>query len=83
MSAPTADSFPADTGAQDIAEKLQAYLAGKGVADPKVSGLRRLTGGSSHDTWALDLTEGTGDSAVGTPLVMRRNFALASLDMSP
>ena len=74
MSAPAADS-----GAQDIAEKLQAYLAGKGLADPKVGGLRRLTGGSSHDTWAFDLSEGTAI----TQLVMRRNFAAASLDMSP
>ena len=89
MSAPTADSSPADTGARDIAEKLQAYLAGKGLTDPKVGGLRRLTGGSSHDTWAFDLGAfdlgalDLGEGGAITPLVMRRNFAAASLDMSP
>ena len=75
------DTPPADSGALEIAGKLQAYLAGKGMASPVVGNLRRLTGGSSHDTWALDLRE-DGAEAI-TALVMRRNFAPGSLDMSP
>lgn len=81
MSTPGPDLSPSDAGALDIAGKLEVYLAGKGVVGPRVSNLRRLTGGSSHDTWALDLGSKTG--AAITPLVMRRNFASASLDLSP
>lgn len=69
------------TGAEDIASKLQIFLRGHGLTDPRITHLRRLTGGSSHDTWALDLTD--GEAAPETPLIMRRNFAANSLDLPP
>lgn len=68
---------------EDLGEALAAYLAGNGFADPRVSGLRRLTGGSTHDTWAFSLDHGAVGGRQDVPLILRRNMAMESLDMAP
>jgi len=78
MNAPCADGQDLD-----IAATLSAFLAGRGFKTVRVSTLQRLTGGSSHDTWAFDLTHGDEPHHETTRLVMRRNLGAASLDMSP
>ena len=73
----------AGSGTDDLAPALAACLADGGYADPRVSGLRRLTGGSTHDTWAFDLEHGAAGQRQGAPLILRRNLAMESLDMPP
>jgi aminoglycoside phosphotransferase (APT) family kinase protein len=67
----------------DLQQGLRAYLQSQGVVDADVSDLRRLTGGSTHDTWAFDLQSGPPTARVNEPLILRRNLAHDSLDMSP
>lgn len=77
------NSTSADTQTDDLREGLSAYLLEQGEVNAEVSGLRRLTGGSTHDTWAFDLASGSPGSRVVKPLILRRNLAHESLDMSP
>jgi aminoglycoside phosphotransferase (APT) family kinase protein len=59
---------------------LQLEASALGLSD--VRGLRRLTGGSSHETWAFDarLTSESGVEFV--PFILRREFELPLFDMS-
>lgn len=76
------------SGEEELGAQLTSCLADNGYYAPHVSGLRRLTGGSTHDTWAFDLEygdleKGTADTHQNQPLILRRNLAHASLDMTP
>lgn len=73
------NEVPTLSGTDDLASALAACLAGYGYANPRVSSLRRLTGGSTHDTWAFDLHYG-GEVE---PLILRRNLAAGSLELTP
>ncbi|GGY90730.1 phosphotransferase family protein [Novosphingobium colocasiae] len=68
------------TGAtpQDMARALTHVLGTQWGRDVAISALRRLTGGTSHDSWAFDADDG----AVVHPLILRREFAGAALDVS-
>lgn len=73
----------AGSGADDLAHALAACLANGGYADAHVSGLRKLTGGSTHDTWAFDLDYMADGARLSAPLILRRNLSTQSLDMEP
>lgn len=62
---------------QDLAAGLTEVLTGHLGRPVTVSGLRRLAGGSSHETWALDAAATDGDVL---PLVLRREFHSGMLD---
>jgi aminoglycoside phosphotransferase (APT) family kinase protein len=51
------------------------------MPDAQVTGLRRLAGGTGHETWAFDLCEDTGQPTHS--LVLRRNFEHGMLDGDP
>lgn len=68
---------------EELGESLAIYLAGNGFAEAHVSCLRRLTGGSTHDTWAFDLEHGAKNKGQSAPLILRRNLGMESLDMPP
>lgn len=59
--------------AADLAGVLSEHL-GRPVT---VAGLKRLAGGSSHETWAFDAVPTIGDVI---PLVLRREFAAGMLE---
>jgi aminoglycoside phosphotransferase (APT) family kinase protein len=58
-------STPAPTAVEAVTAVLEAHL-GEGT---RVTGLRRLAGGGSHDTWAFDAVDTSGSI---TALVLRR-----------
>ena len=58
---------------------LSAYLVSRYGASAKASGLRRLTGGTSHETWAFDLHTDTSNEL--RPLILRRDFSSDRLDL--
>ena len=70
-----------DTGS--LGASLAACLADEGYAGANVSGLRKLTGGSTHDTWAFDLDYAGDSGRHSVPLILRRNLSTQSLDMEP
>lgn len=57
---------------------LEAYLSSAYEGKVSVAELRRLTGGTSHETWSFDLLR---NNAV-TPLVLRRDFSGDPLHLS-
>lgn len=64
-----------------LTQVLSAYLG----APVSVSGLQRLAGGSSHETWAFDATvaavdEGHPRCAASHSLILRREFCSGMLD---
>ncbi|WP_427925097.1 phosphotransferase family protein [Streptomyces sp. cg40] len=75
MTAPVAVRTP--TGA-DLGAALGTYIAGRRGRPVVVDGLRRLAGGTSHETWAFD----AHDPAEGRTeaLVLRRDFDHRPLD---
>lgn len=60
-----------------VATLTERIGAGLGTV-VRIEGLRRLTGGTSHDSWALDAVAG---QAVH-PLILRREFGTEALDVS-
>jgi aminoglycoside phosphotransferase (APT) family kinase protein len=61
---------------------LSAYLVSRYGESAKVSGLRRLTGGTSHETWAFDLhTDASGNPQTSRSLILRRDFSGDQLDL--
>lgn len=60
-----------------IAMELKASVPG--MVD--VKGLRRLTGGSSHETWAFDARLESEPGVEFVPLILRREFEMALFDM--
>lgn len=63
---------------QEMARALAHVLGTEWGTDVAISALRRLTGGTSHDSWAFDADDG----AVVHPLILRREFAEVALDVS-
>ena len=71
-------------GADDeLAHGIQTFIAAQTGADAvRVSGLRRLTGGASRETWSLDAMI---DHASGTdtlPLILQRDVRGAPKELS-
>jgi aminoglycoside phosphotransferase (APT) family kinase protein len=58
---------------------LEEFLSRERGCPVTVSGLKRLTGGTSHETWAFDLQENTRSTLI--PLVLRRDFSADVLDL--
>ncbi|MCB1667386.1 MAG: phosphotransferase family protein [Porticoccaceae bacterium] len=58
---------------------LEIFLSGERGCPVTVSGLKRLTGGTSHETWAFDLHENNQSDVM--PLVLRRDFSADVLDL--
>jgi aminoglycoside phosphotransferase (APT) family kinase protein len=64
----------------DLEGRLVAFLARQtGDATVTVTGLRRLAGGASRETWAFDATFANGGGAA-RPLVLRRDPGATSVD---
>lgn len=62
-----------DTGDLDaLAAAIGEAAASAGLADASVSGLKRLSGGASKESWAFDLIAADGTM---TPMVLRRQPA--------
>ena len=62
-------------------EGLSAFLVAQYGASVKLSGLRRLTGGTSHETWAFDLCTDSHGNQNLRPLILRRDFPDDQLDL--
>lgn len=61
-------------------QQLAAFLRAEiGVAAVTVSGLRRLPGGASRETWSLDVQYEKDGQPVSLPLVLRRDPPKASI----
>jgi aminoglycoside phosphotransferase (APT) family kinase protein len=60
---------------------LSAFLAAQYGASVKLSGLRRLTGGTSHETWAFDLCTRSNAKENIRPMILRRDFSDDRLDL--
>ena len=65
----------------DLAGQLTAALRPLLPGLVAVDGLKRLTGGSSHDTWAFDAHREAGEGASPMPLILRREFAAPLFEM--
>ena len=66
-------------GTRGLASALRAFLRTELAAPIDVTGLHRLAGGASHETWAFDVAF-TDDPRPPLPLVLRRNFAHDLID---
>ena len=66
----------------DLADRLAAALRPLLPGLVAVAGLKRLTGGSSHDTWAFDARLEEGGLARVQSLILRREFAAPLFEMS-
>jgi aminoglycoside phosphotransferase (APT) family kinase protein len=58
----------------DWRPRLEAFLAEKTGAPVRLGAVRRLTGGASRDTWAVDAEVGSGPAASPERLVLRRDM---------
>ncbi len=65
--------------APDVASRIACQLEASVPELAGVKSLRRLTGGSSHETWAFDAR--LGGATEFTPLILRREFELALFEM--
>ena len=65
---------------QEIERRLAAFLAKSIGVDPvEVSGLRRLAGGASRETWSVDVAYEESGRTIRLPLVLRRDPPKASI----
>ena len=66
------------------AANIAAFIAREtGAKDVRIDGLRRLTGGASRETWALDATLDRGDGTLETlPLIWQRDVRGAPKPLS-
>jgi aminoglycoside phosphotransferase (APT) family kinase protein len=62
------------TTLNDFRSRLETFLAGKVAAPVRVTAARRLTGGASRDSWAVDVEVESGPDAGRYPLVLRRDL---------
>ncbi len=62
----------------DLADALGEILGPGFGLDVRISGLKRLTGGTSHDSWAFDAANSAG---LRHALILRRDFSDALLDL--
>jgi aminoglycoside phosphotransferase (APT) family kinase protein len=69
------------TAPQRLHEGLTAFLKARCGPAVSIRGLQRLTGGTSHETWAFDLHPDTGPHALPQGLVLRRDFSSERLDL--
>jgi aminoglycoside phosphotransferase (APT) family kinase protein len=58
----------------DLRTRLEAFLAGKLQAEVRITEARRLTGGASRDTWAVDVEIAGGREAGRHALILRRDL---------
>jgi aminoglycoside phosphotransferase (APT) family kinase protein len=58
----------------DLPARLEGFLAENLGAAVRVAGLRRLTGGASRDTWAVDAEVLAGPEAGSHELILRRDL---------
>lgn len=66
-------------GREDLADALAALLRPEFGETVQISALKRLTGGTSHESWAFDAIDRDGHRHT---LILRRDFADALLDLS-
>ena len=71
----------APTATDQLHKGLSAFLVAQYGALVKLSGLRRLTGGTSHETWAFDLCTSAHAKENIRPLILRRDFSDDRLDL--
>jgi len=67
---------------EDLAASIGRFITRESGADALVSGLRRLTGGASRETWSLDATIGSGDDAQVVPLILQRDVRGAPKELA-
>lgn len=60
-----------------LTSELETILSATLGQRPRITGLRRLTGGTSHESWAFDAETPAGKR----PLVIRRDFSAEQLDL--
>ncbi len=65
-----------------LGERLARYCAGRlgGPADVRVSGLRRIFGGASRETWRFVLHQGRDGQARQEPMILRRDPGASLID---
>jgi aminoglycoside phosphotransferase (APT) family kinase protein len=68
------------TDTDDLADRLHASLVAAGASADWVSGLRRLSGGASRETWAFDL--GVGDGTHPAILQRTRRGTVGAMPMT-
>jgi aminoglycoside phosphotransferase (APT) family kinase protein len=66
------------TTGDDLADALGEILSPDFGTNVQISNLKRLTGGTSHDSWAFDASDGAGASHA---LILRRDFSDELLDL--
>lgn len=74
---------PADditTLAARLAQYCLSRLADEGVRETRVSGLARIFGGASRETWRFVLHEWRGQSETQRPLILRRDPGASLID---
>ena len=71
------DASSASGAGADLSGALPALLR-PALGPVRVDGLKRLTGGTSHESWAFVATDGEGRAH---PLILRRDFADELLDL--
>lgn len=60
-------------GDDELQRRIESFIAKRAGAPARVSGLRRLTGGASRETWALDATVARDSGNEVLPLIMQRD----------
>src|SRR5438046_573617 len=64
----------------EMEQRLAAFIARQVDVEPVlVSGLRRLAGGASRESWSLDVSYEKDGRRVNLPLVVRRDPAVAAV----
>jgi aminoglycoside phosphotransferase (APT) family kinase protein len=71
----------ASGSAEDLLGALGEFVGARLNAEVTVHGLRRLAGGTGHETWAFDVHDSAG--LLRDALVLRRNVELGMLDSDP
>src|ERR1700686_4972423 len=68
----------------ELARGIEAFVAREtGAKAVRVTGLRRLTGGASRETWSLDAAVERGDRASETlPLILQRDVRGAAKELT-
>jgi aminoglycoside phosphotransferase (APT) family kinase protein len=66
---------------EDLRNALGEFVGDRLGATVEVDGLRRMAGGTGHETWAFDVRDPAG--LVSEALVLRRNIEMGMLDSDP
>jgi len=72
----------ADAGLEQLSKRLAAYCAGRmpGATGVRVSGLQRIFGGASRETWRFVLHHRSQHKEVAQPLILRRDPGASLID---